>query len=399
MKKKIVVINDFHLYPPRFGGQFRIYYLYKNLSKWFDITYLCFGNDKKIVETELSHDFREIQIPKSRVQKGINLFLGKRFGFGLDDIVAMFFCKFNRKMDATVKNIILNSDIVVASHPYMYPVIKKYVTNKFLVYEALNVEYILKKAILGEGFFNKFLYNHVKRIEGEVVKRSDLIFTMSAIDSYKIQDMYSSDSKKIYISPNGVDISSFDILYKNNRLVKEKVIKYPIAIFMASGHPPNTEAAEKIIYEIAQKMKEVYFLICGSVCWNIKNHKMGRNVGLTFEINEEEKIELYRISDVALNPMLSGSGTNIKMLDYMAAGLPVITTPTGARGLDIENNKSAVICDVLEFPEKIIEILNNKDFYDKLCHNGRKLVEEKYDWRNIAERMVRTLDEKFEKKY
>jgi len=26
------------------------------------------------------------------------------------------------------------------------------------------------------------------------------------------------------------------------------------------------------------------------------------------------------------------------MLDYMAAGLPVITTPTGARGLDIENN-------------------------------------------------------------
>jgi len=45
--------------------------------------------------------------------------------------------------------------------------------------------------------------------------------------------------------------------------------------------------------KIAPRMKDVYFLICGSVCWNIKNHTMGRNIGLTFEIDEEEKLELY----------------------------------------------------------------------------------------------------------
>jgi glycosyltransferase involved in cell wall biosynthesis len=197
---------------------------------------------------------------------------------------------------------------------------------------------------------------------------------------------------KSYISPNGVDLPSFRTLYKNNKLIKNKIINKPVAIFMGSGHPPNLEAVKKIIIEIAPKMGEIYFLICGGVCGTFKNKDIGKNIGLTFEVTDEERLELYRISDVALNPMLSGSGTNIKMIDYMAAGLPIITTPIGARGLDLENYNNAIICEVLEFPEKIREVLINKDLYNKLSYNGRKLVEEKYNWKKIAENMAKILE-------
>ncbi|MFN7173813.1 MAG: MlaD family protein, partial [Thermaurantiacus tibetensis] len=44
---------------------------------------------------------------------------------------------------------------------------------------------------------------------------------------------------------------------------------------------------------------------------------------------EEEKLALLRGADVALNPISSGSGTNLKMLEYFAAGLPVLSTPHG----------------------------------------------------------------------
>lgn len=391
MKRKIIVINDFPLYPPRFGGQFRIYYIYKNLSKWFDITYICFGNGEKLVEKELCQDFKEIQIPKSRMHRIMNIFLGRLFGKAVDDIVAMFFCKFNRKMNHIIKNNIRNDEIIVASHPYMYPAIKKHAKNRFLIYEAHNVEYILKRTILGKGIFKKILYNHVKKIEGDVIRKSDLIFTTSALDLYKMQEIYNSDDVNMYISSNGVDVSAYNILFKKNVRFKKNVINYPIAIFMASGHPPNVDAAKKIINEIAPKMRGIYFLICGSVCWSLKNDEIGKNVGLTFEVSDEEKLELYRISDVALNPMLSGSGTNLKMLDYMAAGLPVITTPTGARGLEVENNNCAIICEIQEFPEKIREVLDNKELYEKISHNGRTLVEEKYDWEKIAEDMAKIL--------
>jgi len=120
--------------------------------------------------------------------------------------------------------------------------------------------------------------------------------------------------------------------------------------------------------------------------------KEARNVLLLGQISDAEKQELYRISDLSLNPMASGSGTNIKMLDYMAAGLPVVTTHVGARGLGLENYCHAVICDIHEFPEKIQEIIDNGELYQRLKDNGCKLVKEKYDWRKIAEDMAETLE-------
>ena len=119
----------------------------------------------------------------------------------------------------------------------------------------------------------------------------------------------------------------------------------------------------------------------------VKNESLPNNVGLAFQVTEEEKLELFRSSNIALNPMQSGSGTNIKMLDYMAAGLPVIATPIGARGLDL-NGTNSMICEIPDFPEKIREVLENRILYKSLSDNGRKLVEDKYDWRKIAWNMA-----------
>lgn len=119
--------------------------------------------------------------------------------------------------------------------------------------------------------------------------------------------------------------------------------------------------------------------------------KASNNVIMLGQIDDEEKLKLYESGDVALNPMQSGSGTNIKMLDYMAAGLPVISTPTGARGLEIESYKHAVVCDISEFPKSIKEVLENDQLRNNLIHNGRKLVLEKYDWKKIAEDMDQSL--------
>ncbi|CAG0995595.1 MAG: glycosyltransferase family 4 protein [Candidatus Methanoperedens sp.] len=138
----------------------------------------------------------------------------------------------------------------------------------------------------------------------------------------------------------------------------------------------------KFNYDLTQNFQQLF------------TFQKANNVLLLGQISDEMKIKLYRVSDVALNPMLSGSGTNIKMLDFMAAGLPVVTTPIGARGLYIENDINAIICDVSEFPEKINEVLNNKELYDKLSYFARKSVEKNFDWKKIAEKMSKAIDEK-----
>ena len=119
-----------------------------------------------------------------------------------------------------------------------------------------------------------------------------------------------------------------------------------------------------------------------------------KNVILLNQISDAEKLQLYELADIALNPMMSGSGTNIKMLDYMAAGLPIISTPVGARGLNLENYSDAIICNISEFPLQIKKILKDKELYTRISCNGRKLVKEKYDWKKIVDDMEKILEER-----
>jgi glycosyltransferase involved in cell wall biosynthesis len=112
-----------------------------------------------------------------------------------------------------------------------------------------------------------------------------------------------------------------------------------------------------------------------------------KNVYLLGQISEEEKREIFKISDIALNPMLGGSGTNIKVLGYLSAGIPTITTPTGARGLDLIDQEHALICDISDFPKKIHELLSDNQLAESLKKNGRKLVEERFDWDSIVKKM------------
>ena len=94
--------------------------------------------------------------------------------------------------------------------------------------------------------------------------------------------------------------------------------------------------------------------------------KLPDNVLAFGVVDELEKYEIYKLADIAINPMFSGSGTNIKMLDYFSAGIPVVTTETGARGLTIEHNKEAIICSPDTMLQSILQLMNDQKLQDKL---------------------------------
>jgi glycosyltransferase involved in cell wall biosynthesis len=62
----------------------------------------------------------------------------------------------------------------------------------------------------------------------------------------------------------------------------------------------------------------------------------------------------------------------------------VITTPIGARGLDVESYEHVIISSTAEFPKKIAELLKDRTLQERLRKNGRSLVTEKFSWDKIA---------------
>jgi glycosyltransferase involved in cell wall biosynthesis len=117
------------------------------------------------------------------------------------------------------------------------------------------------------------------------------------------------------------------------------------------------------------------------------------NVTWLGTIAPEQRLSFYHAADVALNPMFSGSGTNLKMLDYFAAELPVVSTAAGARGLELAPN-DCIVCPAEQFVARIEELLSHPAACDQLGANARKLAVERYAWSLIAAdaaQAVRTL--------
>jgi len=63
-------------------------------------------------------------------------------------------------------------------------------------------------------------------------------------------------------------------------------------------------------------------------------------------------------AQVALNPVQSGSGSNLKMAEYAAAGLPIVSTPFGCRGLELAGVGNVVQVEPGEFAEKLERVVN-----------------------------------------
>ena len=86
--------------------------------------------------------------------------------------------------------------------------------------------------------------------------------------------------------------------------------------------------------------------------------------------------------------MRIGSGTRIKILHSMALGLPVVSTPLGCEGLSVSDGDNILIRETPEqFAEAVLALMRDAKLATQLRTAGRKLVEDRYDWTFMFERL------------
>jgi glycosyltransferase involved in cell wall biosynthesis len=161
-------------------------------------------------------------------------------------------------------------------------------------------------------------------------------------------------------------------------------MRRPLAIFIASWHGPNVAGARRLL-ELAEEVPEVDFVVLGSVGGALAGDALPRNVTLTGTVSHGFKQALLSVADVALNPVTVGSGTNLKMLDYFASGIPVIATSFGARGLGVQPGEHYLHAEPGELGEALRALRElSSDQREALARQARTFVETEGSWDVIS---------------
>jgi len=106
---------------------------------------------------------------------------------------------------------------------------------------------------------------------------------------------------------------------------------------------------------------------------------------VTFTGRVEEIAPCFARATAVLVPLLSGGGTKLKLLDGLASGRPVVSTPTGVEGIAVEDGRHVLVASGAEaFSDAVVRVLADAALQERLGAAGRALAEQRYDWDVLA---------------
>lgn len=386
-RPKIAVLNPFPVYPPTSGGQGRVFHLYKYVANSFDVVIICFS-DRRSYKT-LAPGLQQIQIPKSYPHCQLEYESFRKTGF-VTCAITPSAARLTPEYGHVVKEQLKDADIVVLSHPYLYKETRELGADRIIVYDAHNVEVELHRQILPATM--SYLLADIEQAEKAACEQSRLIAACSPEDAGKLASHYNISPGKFIVVPNGADVTAIPFVSyeERQRLKSTGNMTQPCAVYTGSNFPPNIKAAQQVV-ELAKALPAFKFFLMGSLCEAFRGRNLPDNVALLGVVSEQEKYRVFSLADVALNPVQSGSGTNMKMLEYMAAGLPVITTYLGSRGIGGNDGTHYLVSECAAMTDCMSNLLNNPSLAASLAHQAYILTKSKFDWQQIAANFVNAL--------
>lgn len=376
---KTILIAFYKVFPPTFGTATLTYNTAKYLSGERHLLHLDEGIKKTFVS----------------VQEGINLINIKCFSENhFLKMVNLFLL-----MPFIVKKIIeLNPDFVIIeggswsfySLVLFYMIKSKKIKTK-IIYHPHNVEYLLRKQKdnIAVGMVTYLA-------ESALLRKSDMVFSVSEAEALNFEKIYGI---KPEVLPSGIDMEIFDRA-DNVQIegVREKYKLYGrLVLFMGiPSFKPNSEAidflVEQIFPSLTKEFPDIKLVIIGGRI-NYKEPWLINPGNIPFE----EVPALIKACDICVAPIFKGAGVKFKILEYMAAARPIVSTSEGAEGINmVRDGENLIIADDLDtFLNKMIYLLRSPEVSKAIGERARRLVESNYSWQEIMKDFNRAVETRY----
>jgi glycosyltransferase involved in cell wall biosynthesis len=215
----------------------------------------------------------------------------------------------------------------------------------------------------------------LKTYEFDMYAQADKVLTLTPQGKDKLLDI--RPDLDIGVVPHGVDVEHFS--YSDPEDAEQSVV------FVGNYlHYPNVDAVLYFYQEIWPKAKallpKLKFTIVGHAP-PPEIQSLTQDDSITVTGRVDDVTPYIRRGHIFICPVRLGGGFRGKILEAMAVGRPIVSTSLGAEGIPSNDGENIIIADNPEgFAAGIEQLLKNRALYDQIRQEGRKLVEEKYDW-------------------
>lgn len=201
--------------------------------------------------------------------------------------------------------------------------------------------------------------------EAKALSRADVVIAIQASEAQHFSDILDAAN-------SGTKVTTVGHLLSNTS--RASCTAGSSAVFVASNSPANRMALKWLIDNVIPLIREVVpefvLQLVGSICDALDDNTTPgvRRLGFVPTLDWA-----FNTSMVAVNPVQVGTGMNIKLLDAISYGIPVVSTETGIRGIDQEFLRGVITCkdqDHAHFADAVVQIMTQPAVRSALADNA-----------------------------
>lgn len=270
--------------------------------------------------------------------------------------------------------------------------IRNHKMKKILMAEDCRTEYQRRSSRESTNILQKAVrfweVMKLKHYEPEIVNHFDAATFVTREDIELMKKMNPDANYKLLT--NGTDVDSY--VPPDNP--ERKGILFAGRLDIWANVLMLRETVKEILPRIREKIPEAQFNIVGARPPAEVKALVQANNHVTLTSDVPEMRPFLQEAAVFLHPHAGGSGIQNKLLEAMACGCPVVTTPTGNQGIYAKHEEEAMIGrNPEELAEHTVRILKDKDFAEMISRNCRSLMVRTHSWDIVYKQLDQMIEE------
>jgi sugar transferase (PEP-CTERM/EpsH1 system associated) len=386
---RVLFLSPRNIWPPNTGSKLREYYLARNLAAQVDLTLLTFAPDPERLQHALPFFRNVVAVPPPRRYTPWKLVRGIVGGQPLPLLnytTAAMQKALAEQLDRGAFDIVQIEGTPMAAYVTQ---IQQEPHPPLVVYDWHNIEsemmrrYALQAKSWPQQLYAARTARLLESTERDMLARGAAHLVCSAREQSQLLRI--APQAQIHVVANGVDTQSFSTTSSH---VRDRVLFVGSMDYHANILAAVT-FAEEVWPQIHTALPHLRLTLAGAnPVPEVRALAALPNVEITGTVPDLRPF--YQEAVASVVPLKTGGGTRLKILEALAAGVPVVSTAIGAEGLAVVPGEHILLAESpAEWNNALHRLLADPDYTRSLTEAGRELAVRLYDWSVIGAGLCR----------